>query len=86
MAVSTSCDCGKAFTLRDEFAGKRVKCPVCNRVFQVPIVATLADPLETADLLSGNPTSDFRAAVHSARPPPPRCGPRWRLADLTQKA
>lgn len=30
MPIKTSCTCGFAFAVKDEFAGKRVKCPKCN--------------------------------------------------------
>lgn len=59
MAISVNCDCGKAFKLRDELAGKRAKCPVCNRVFQVPIVAVLADTLSDSELHSDNLADDL---------------------------
>ncbi len=33
MPVSVTCDCGKRLTIKDELAGKRVKCPACGVVF-----------------------------------------------------
>jgi len=55
MPVSFKCECGKALRVKDEFAGKKVKCPSCNQVIVTPeitaedLVATegLAEPKES---------------------------------------
>jgi hypothetical protein len=36
MSIKTSCTCGFAFAIKDEFAGKRVKCPKCGTAISVP--------------------------------------------------
>ena len=36
MAISVACECGKRLAVRDEMAGKRVKCPACMSVVPVP--------------------------------------------------
>ncbi|MBC8116611.1 MAG: hypothetical protein H7062_19635 [Candidatus Saccharimonas sp.] len=37
MSIRASCDsCGKQLKVRDEAAGKRVKCPDCGSVVQIP--------------------------------------------------
>jgi phage FluMu protein Com len=36
MAISLVCECGKALSVRDEMAGKRVKCPACQTIMTVP--------------------------------------------------
>jgi uncharacterized Zn ribbon protein len=36
MAINVVCDCGKEFKVKDEIAGKRVKCPACQTVLTVP--------------------------------------------------
>lgn len=36
MPILLSCDCGKRIKVRDEDAGKRVKCPGCNAVLRIP--------------------------------------------------
>jgi uncharacterized Zn ribbon protein len=38
MAINVVCDCGKEFKVKDETAGKRVKCPACQTVLTVPEV------------------------------------------------
>ncbi len=47
MPVHVTCECGTSYDLKDEFAGKLVKCPQCGRPARAPsvAVATLAgDP------------------------------------------
>lgn len=34
--IELTCQCGKAFKVKDELAGKRGRCPVCGTVMQVP--------------------------------------------------
>jgi len=41
MAIPTSCKCGFKFTAKDSLAGKRVKCPRCQGVIQVPTSAAV---------------------------------------------
>jgi len=36
MPIPIRCSCGKAFNLKDEMAGKAVKCPTCQAVIRVP--------------------------------------------------
>ncbi len=44
MAVRVSCQCGTSYELRDEFAGRLVKCPQCGRENRVPGRAPQAVP------------------------------------------
>lgn len=41
MAFAAACECGATFNLKDEFAGRTLACPTCNRSF----VATAAPPV-----------------------------------------
>lgn len=36
MAIEVKCDCGALFQAKDEWAGRRAKCPKCGRVLTVP--------------------------------------------------
>ncbi len=36
MPISIACDCGKQLRVKDELAGRRVKCPECGEVLTVP--------------------------------------------------
>jgi uncharacterized protein YxjI len=50
MAVLVTCPCGTSYDLKDEFAGKLVKCPNCGRPARAPSVATA--------VAEGDPTFD----------------------------
>ena len=34
MAIEVTCQCGRSYQLKDEFAGQRVKCPACGQSIQ----------------------------------------------------
>ncbi len=36
MPITTSCQCGKKFAVKDEFAGQRAKCPACGNILVIP--------------------------------------------------
>jgi hypothetical protein len=36
MSIQVNCDCGKEFKVKDELAGKKIKCPACQSVVTVP--------------------------------------------------
>ena len=56
MSVRVTCQCGTSYELKDEFAGKLVKCPQCGRENRVPGTAggvpmqVQADPVFDRDL------------------------------------
>ena len=51
MAIAMSCECGKRYDLKDDYAGRKVKCG-CGTVLTVPLVERLAqvDPIFDRDL------------------------------------
>jgi hypothetical protein len=81
MPVPLDCSgCGRAMTVKDAFAGKRVKCPGCQAVLTVPrpgddaedaAFAMLAQP-EAED----EPPPAPRQAAPEPPPPPPRPAPK----------
>jgi uncharacterized protein YxjI len=44
MSVRVVCTCGTSYELKDEFAGRLVKCPQCGRENRVPAAAVAARP------------------------------------------
>lgn len=44
MSVRVVCQCGTSYELKDEFAGRLVKCPQCGRENRVPAPAVAAQP------------------------------------------
>jgi uncharacterized protein YxjI len=49
MSVRVMCACGTSYELKDEFAGRLVKCPQCGRENRVPAVAAAAGVVAQAD-------------------------------------
>src|SRR5262245_14196354 len=67
MAIRVECACGKQLSLKDELAGKKVRCPECKAVLQVPAAA--AEPgVETAKA-KVRPPPDESAGVETPRRP-----------------
>lgn len=52
MAVTMTCECGTSYDLKDEFAGKLVKCPHCGRPARAPAASV------TTALAEGDPVFD----------------------------
>lgn len=68
MPISVPCQCGKTLNVRDELAGKAVKCPACQKILQVPaskITAAAAQPAKAA------PRPATPVAKPVAKPSPP---------------
>src|SRR5438874_10778897 len=49
MAIITPCACGKKLRTKDDFAGKRIKCPSCGTVLTVPQHAEDQPLIDAAD-------------------------------------
>jgi hypothetical protein len=58
MPITFSCDCGKAFTVADGFAGKRTRCPACGAGLVVPQPAGVADEDAAFRMLAEAPEPD----------------------------
>jgi hypothetical protein len=68
MAITFSCACGKQMQAKDEFAGRRMKCPTCQRVVTIPGSAAAAAVVvaEVTVAAAATPT----LAGEPALPPP----------------
>jgi hypothetical protein len=73
MSISFACECGKSFSVRDEFAGKRTKCPACGSALTVPGPATEQTP-EPEEL--SDEDKAFRALAEAPDPEPSAAPPR----------
>jgi len=72
MPIQLKCTCGKVASVRDEMAGKAVKCPACQSVIRVP--ATAAAKPATASTRSGpagQPRQPAKPAAATAKPAAP---------------
>jgi Uncharacterised protein family UPF0547 len=45
VAIVATCLCGKQLKARDDLAGKRVRCPACAGIVDVPAAAAVAEPV-----------------------------------------
>jgi hypothetical protein len=73
MPIRFRCDCGQALGVKDELAGRRVRCPACEGVLTVPANE------ETSGVRPDEP-EERRSAVRSEparRPPPLRDAEDW---------
>src|SRR4051794_27375237 len=65
MAIQVSCQCGKQLRVKDEYAGRKGKCPACGGVIQIP--AAEPDLFDLKD--------EPAVAPKKVAPPPPRPSP-----------
>jgi hypothetical protein len=56
MPIQIKCQCGKALAVKDQFAGKAVKCPACGQAIRVP------------GATGGTPAAPAAQATPAARP------------------
>ncbi len=83
MSIAVACACGKRFKAKDEYAGKRAKCPACGQPLTIPQpppakpatddeIMALAEPevFQPAARASTTKKPTAAAAVASARVPP----------------
>lgn len=78
MPVQVKCSCGKVLKVRDELAGKAVKCPGCQSVLRVPAAGQTGSPAAKP----AKPAKPAGAAKRAGAPPPPSND----LDDLFQEA
>lgn len=64
MPIAFSCSCGKAMQAKDAFAGRKLKCPGCGRVVQIP--KKIEEETDAEDRAAPTPP---RASKPAVRPP-----------------
>lgn len=80
MPIEFACECGKAFKVADEYAGKRTKCPACGQPVVVPTPP--APPAEEP----ADEDAAFRALTDGDDPEPaPRATRSYAGADDTPR-
>ncbi len=67
MAIPVLCDCGKSYRLKDEFAGRRVKCRECGVTLQVPTVALADEPILAAEIVEAVPVAKLAKSSDEQR-------------------
>ncbi|HUE74848.1 MAG TPA: hypothetical protein VMP01_28530 [Pirellulaceae bacterium] len=88
--IRLQCPCGKAYQLKNEMAGKKVKCPTCQGIMTVPLVAVLvetptpapATPAASAVLAPLDGLSPLSGGdPFAGLPPAPTLGPALGMAN-----
>lgn len=69
MPIPLTCTCAATFRIKDELAGKRVKCPNCATVLTVPVPHDLNDDDLAYQMLTSAPANP--APVHANETPLP---------------
>jgi hypothetical protein len=74
MPIPLTCTCGRSLKLRDELAGKKIRCPECAAVLGVPVpkVAPAKEDILVAEAVDEE--YDRRTALRAEPPPPRRSG------------
>lgn len=77
MPIQVTCACGKQYTLKNEFAGRRAKCPSCGGIIAIPgqraAGAVVASPAKSH-------CTDCWAEIMAVPDMPfqcPKCGAKW---------
>ena len=76
MAIASTCgNCHKTLRFADEHAGKRLKCPGCGTVLQLPVVSGPASPAKKPPVAATAPAVAAAPAI-AAKPAPAANRPR----------
>jgi hypothetical protein len=70
MPIALSCDCGRSLRLKDELAGRKIRCPSCNASLTVPTPEANAEE-EALDILLGDAPAEKKTP---SRPAPVESG------------
>lgn len=75
--IETRCPCGRDLVLRDELAGRRIRCPACGGTLEVPCIVEMTEVNEEGifsappPLPAGNDGNGADIAAVEIRPGPP---------------
>ena len=72
MPISLACACGRAMRIKDELAGRRIRCPQCKEILSVPEAApekNEEDEVLDVLLTPVSATENARSAPASREPP-----------------
>jgi hypothetical protein len=69
MPITLPCTCGKNLQVKEDLAGKRIKCPGCGGVLAVPAAAAEPEPIDLEPLDDDAPDPAGAAAEAGPRAP-----------------
>ena len=68
MPIPLSCPCGRALKIKDEYAGRKVRCPACQSVLAVPAARPEPEPAEVIlEVLPADESVANRRVARSTR-------------------
>ena len=67
MPISLTCDCGRVLRVKDTSAGKKVRCPTCKVVLNIPAPAESTEEDQALTFL----LDDSSSSSQPTSPPPP---------------
>ena len=70
MPISVSCSCGRQYTFKDEFAGRKAKCPACGQVLQIPRQPRGTQAQTNAGVAGASPSLESGGAQQDQISPP----------------
>lgn len=94
MPIALSCSCGRALNVKDELAGKKIRCPACKDILTVPATEDdLVLEAMPADEEEPRGRSSRRAAIQAEPPtrrreeeePPPKKKRPKRSRDIQRR-
>ncbi len=68
MPIPLSCACGRTLRVKDELAGRRVKCPTCGETLTVPTPEPAADEGEPGRPPQNDPWKEAPSCARDAQP------------------
>ncbi len=68
MSIPLSCPCGRSFNIKDDLAGRKIRCPACKSILAVP-AAVLLEAVEDGEPAEALPVQSSRRAAIQAEPP-----------------
>ena len=70
MPIALTCTCGREMRIKEEFAGRKVRCPDCQGIVTVPQPGPEEEEVLTAELHEEGETRPGRSSVTARRPRP----------------
>jgi hypothetical protein len=86
MPISLQCSCGRDLRLREELAGKKIRCPACQSVLAVPEMLEEVEEEPVPDVLPADddettPRPERRSAIQAEPPERRRSSDNESLTD-----
>src|SRR5262245_36544007 len=74
MPIPFRCACGKKLQAKDEYAGKKLKCPGCGAILTIPRASAVATPPPAAAVPPPAPVPPQEVTAPPTEPPPADAG------------